>query len=79
VWFRLDDSSIEMVPRPSCNDALNRFDVLARLAGCAPIPASSGQTIGYRLDRSGDRQLTRALHMILINRRRWHAPINAMT
>src|SRR5207253_617398 len=27
----------------------------ARLAGCAPIPASSGQTIRYRLDRSGDR------------------------
>jgi transposase len=46
----------------------------ARLAGCAPIPASSGQTIRYRLDRSGDRQLNRALHMILINRRRWHEP-----
>jgi transposase len=30
----------------------------ARLAGAAPIPASSGQTIRYRLDRSGDRQLT---------------------
>src|SRR6266536_3622902 len=29
----------------------------ARLAGCAPIPASSGQTIRYRLDRSGDRLL----------------------
>ena len=26
----------------------------ARLAGVAPIPASSGQTIRYRLDRSGD-------------------------
>jgi transposase len=46
----------------------------ARLAGCAPIPASSGQTIRYRLDRSGDRQLNRALRMIAINRRRWHRP-----
>jgi transposase len=46
----------------------------ARLAGCAPIPASSGQTIRYRLNRSGDWQLNRALHMILINRRRWHQP-----
>jgi len=46
----------------------------ARLAGCAPIPASSGQTIRYRLDRSGDRQLNRALHMILVTRRRTHAP-----
>jgi transposase len=46
----------------------------ARLAGVAPIPASSGQTIRYRLDRSGDRQLNRALHMILVTRRRTHAP-----
>ena len=44
----------------------------ARLAGCAPIPASSGQTIRYRLDRSGDRRLNRALHMILVTRRRSH-------
>jgi transposase len=33
----------------------------ARLAGVAPIPASSGQTVRYRLDRSGDRKLNRAL------------------
>jgi len=46
----------------------------ARLAGCAPIPASSGQTVRYRLDRSGDRRLNRALHMILVTRRRTHAP-----
>ncbi len=46
----------------------------ARLAGVAPIPASSGQTIRYRLDRSGDRQLNRALHQILVTRRRNHEP-----
>ena len=46
----------------------------ARLAGVAPIPASSGQTIRYRLDRSGDRRLNRALHLILITRRRTHRP-----
>jgi transposase len=44
----------------------------ARLAGAAPIPASSGQTIRYRLDRSGDRKLNRALHMILLTRKRSH-------
>ena len=42
----------------------------ARLAGAAPIPASSGQTVRYRLDRSGDRKLNHALHMILITRKR---------
>ena len=46
----------------------------ARLAGCAPIPASSGQTVRYRLDRGGDRRLNRALNMILVTRRRTHAP-----
>jgi transposase len=46
----------------------------ARLAGAAPIPASSGQTIRYRLDRSGDRKLNRTLHQIVVTRRRWHQP-----
>jgi hypothetical protein len=44
----------------------------ARLAGAAPIPASSGQTVRHRLDRSGDRKLNRALHLILITRKRTH-------
>ena len=42
----------------------------AHLAGAAPIPASSGQTVRHRLDRGGDRQLNRALHTILLSRRR---------
>lgn len=46
----------------------------ARLAGAAPIPASSGQTVRYRLDRGGDRKLNRALHQILITRQRFHEP-----
>ena len=46
----------------------------ARLAGVAPIPASSGQTIRYRLDRGGDRKLNRALHLILLTRKRAHRP-----
>jgi transposase len=49
----------------------------ARLAGAAPIPASSGQTIRYRLDRSGDRKLNRALHMILVTRKRTHPATTA--
>lgn len=49
----------------------------ARLAGVAPIPASSGQTIRYRLDRSGDRKLNRTLHLILLTRKRSHAPTRA--
>jgi transposase len=41
----------------------------ARLAGCAPILASSGQTTRHRLSRGGDRQLNRALHTVILHRR----------
>ncbi|MGC5331133.1 IS110 family transposase [Micromonospora sp. DT62] len=46
----------------------------AMLAGVAPIPASSGKTIRYRLNRSGDRQLNRALHTIALSRLRYDEP-----
>jgi len=49
----------------------------ARLAGAAPIPASSGQTVRHRLDRSGDRKLNRILHLILVTRKRTHPPTRA--
>jgi transposase len=45
----------------------------ARLAGVAPVPASSGQTQRHRLSRGGDRQLNRALHTIVLHRRQ-HDP-----
>ena len=40
----------------------------AMLAGTAPIPASSGLTTRHRLNRSGDRQLNRAIHTIVLAR-----------
>ena len=40
----------------------------AMLAGAAPIPASSGQRIRYRLNRAGDRRLNSALHTIALSR-----------
>jgi transposase len=45
----------------------------ARLAGVAPVPASSGQTQRHRLSRGGDRQLNRALHTVVLHRRQ-HDP-----
>ena len=36
--------------------------------GTAPIPCSSGQRTGHRLNRGGDRQLNHALHIIAITR-----------
>jgi transposase len=43
----------------------------AMLAGAAPIPASSGLTVRVRLNRSGDRQLNQALHLVVLTRLRY--------
>jgi transposase len=51
----------------------------AMLAGVAPIPASSGKTVRYRLNRAGDRQLNRALHNIAVCRQRYHQPTRDYT
>ncbi len=45
---------------------------LARAAGVAPIPASSGNTVRRRLDHGGNRQINAALHRIAITRARCH-------
>jgi transposase len=42
----------------------------ARLAGASPIEASSGQTKRHRLNRSGDRALNKAIHVIANTRMR---------
>jgi transposase len=47
---------------------------LARLAGAAPIPASSGIKHRHRLDRGGNRQLNCALHRIAVVQGRTHKP-----
>lgn len=43
----------------------------AALAGVAPIPASSGQTVRHRLNRGGDRKLNAALHTVVLTRCRY--------
>jgi transposase len=47
---------------------------LARLAGVAPIPASSGRRHRHRLDRGGNRQLNCALHRIAVTQGRVYPP-----
>ena len=47
---------------------------LARAAGVAPIPASSGNTRRQRLDQGGNRQINAALHRIIVTRARCHQP-----
>jgi transposase len=44
----------------------------AALAGTSPVEASSGKQQRHRLNRGGDRQLNSALHLIALNRTRFH-------
>src|SRR4051794_877131 len=45
---------------------------LARAAGVAPIPVSSGKTNRHRLDRGGNRQINAAIHRVAVTRLRCH-------
>ena len=45
---------------------------LARAAGLAPIPASSGKSNRHRLDRGGNRQINAAIHRVAVTRARCH-------
>jgi transposase len=47
---------------------------LARAAGIAPIPASSGRTDRHRLDRGGNRQINAAIHRMAVTRARCDPP-----
>ena len=43
----------------------------AHLCGVAPIPASSGKTTRHRLNRGGNRDANRALHLLAVRRLAW--------
>ena len=57
----------------SHRDRIRSEAAFARLAGVAPLPASSGLTTRHRLSRGGDRQLNRSLHTVILHRRQ-HDP-----
>jgi transposase len=49
----------------------------AKLCGVAPLAASSGKVIRYRLNRGGDRQANHALWIIVASRLSFHGPTKA--
>jgi transposase len=51
-------------------ERLRSEGAFAMLCGVAPLPASSGKTQRHRLNRGGDRQANRALHLAVISRMR---------
>lgn len=52
-------------------DRLHSEAAFAHLCGVAPVPASSGKTQRYRLNRGGNRDANRALYLLAIGRLGW--------
>jgi transposase len=52
-------------------DRVRSEAAFAHLCGAAPIPASSGKTTRFRLDRGGDRDANRVLHLLAVRRMAW--------
>jgi transposase len=52
-------------------DRLRSEAAFAHLCGAAPIPASSGRTTRFRLNRGGDRDANRVLHLLAVRRMAW--------
>lgn len=66
------DTAAQMLITAGQNtDRIRSEAAFAMLCGAAPIPASSGQTRRYRLNRGGDRQANAALYRVVLSRLRW--------
>ena len=61
-------SAAQLIASWSHRGRIRSEAAFARLAGTAPIPASSGNTARHRLHRGGDRHLNNALWTIAFNR-----------
>lgn len=70
-------SAGELIVAFSHRGRLRSEAAFAALAGVAPIPASSGQTVRHRLSRGGDRRLNRTLGTIANSRMRYDVATRA--
>jgi transposase len=69
-----DESGDAGVPATRSRDRRRQRETIpGRCNGTAPIPASSGTTVRYRLNAGGDRQANNAIHTIAITRAK-HQP-----
>ena len=63
------DSAGQFLVTAGDNPARLRSDAaFGMLTGTSPVPASSGKTVRHRLNRAGDRQANRSLHMVVLTR-----------
>jgi len=68
---RRDDLVNELIAAGDNPDRMRSESAFAHLCGVAPVPASSGKTTRYRLNRGGDRQANYALYILAVTRLAW--------
>lgn len=66
--FGTDTAGALLVAAGENPERLSSEASFASLCGVAPVPASSGKTLRYRLNRGGNRDANRALHVVAICR-----------
>jgi transposase len=65
-------TAAKIVAETAGADRFKSKDAYARHNGTAPLPAWSGNPSRHRLSRTGNRQLTCAIHRIAITQKRFH-------
>jgi transposase len=70
-------TAAKLVAEVACVERFASDAKLAKLAGVAPLDASSGAQRRHRLNRKGNRQLNLALHRIAVTQGQVHAPARA--
>ena len=63
-----DTAASLMIAAGDNPERLKSEAAFAYLCGVAPIPASSGKTVRHRLNRRGNRDSNRALHIVALSR-----------
>src|SRR5918997_4989759 len=66
-----DTAASLLVPVGDNPERLKSEASSARLCGVAPVPASSGKAVRYRLNHGGNRDANRALHVLALGRMSW--------
>ncbi len=72
-----DSAATLLVTAGDNSERLHSEQAWAHLCGVTPIPASSGKTVRYRLNRGGDRQANAALYRIVLTRMSSHEQTRA--
>jgi transposase len=66
-----DTAAVLLATAGDYPDRVRSEAAFAHRCGAAPLPASSGKTTRFRLDRGGNRDANRVVHLLAVRRMAW--------